>query len=94
MDLRLFREATNSYHKSASTIFQVSTNLWVGNCEEIALPKATLENNVKAMIEIKQVLPEMFHTQVNNLSFPRFIHSIRIIKFIILANDSTGSTVA
>lgn len=64
MDLQLYRNATKSYNTSAATIYQVITNLWIQNCEEIALPKATLANNVKTMIEIKRLLPELFHTQV------------------------------
>ena len=64
MDLQMYREATQAYHKSAQTIFQLFTNLWINQFEEIVLPKATLENNIKAMMEIKEMLPELFQTQV------------------------------
>ena len=64
MDLQLYREATQTYHKSANTLYQVFTNLWINPFEEIVLPKATIENNIKAMMEIKEMLPELFQTQV------------------------------
>ena len=68
MDSQLIREATRLYMKSAANIYQIITNFWVGSYEEIALPKATLACNVKVMIEIYQMLPELHQTQVNCLS--------------------------
>ena len=65
MDSQLIRDATRAYMKSAATIYQITTNLWINSFEEIALPKATLACNVKVMIEIVHMLPELHQTQVS-----------------------------
>ena len=64
MNLQTFRNATHTYHQSAAVIHQISTNLWVQKCEKIVMPKSTLANNVKVMIGIHQMLPDLFKTQV------------------------------
>ena len=68
MDSALIRDATQAYMKSAANIYQVYTNLWICGFEEIALPKATLACNVKVMIEVAKIIPEMHQTQVKKLS--------------------------
>ena len=65
MDFALVNEATRAYLKSAANIHQIATNLWVNSFEEIALPKATMDCNVKVMREIKNLLPELHQTQVS-----------------------------
>ena len=64
MDLQQIREASRVYHKSATTMHQIIEHLWIHSFEVIALPKATIEANVKVMIAIKELIPELFQSQV------------------------------
>ena len=64
MDTQVIQEAHRMYMKSAETIYQLTTRLWVGEYEAIALPKLTLSNNIKVMIEVKNLIPELHATQV------------------------------
>ena len=67
MDSHLIREATRVYMKSAANVYQIATNMWINAFEEIVLPQPTLNCNIKVMMELFQMLPELHQTQVSKM---------------------------
>ena len=80
MDLQQIREASRVYHKSATTLHQIIEHLWIHSFEVIALPKGTIEANVKVMIAIKELTPELFQSQVTK-SF-KIILSLKLNNYL------------